>query len=130
MYFNFILNMIISLRNINNNNLLTLTTLSSVLSYIRSYSSLMVPRSISDRLTMIRISVVSSVPAPAIASCRRLAKNAGGHWTHSTGNHKSRYDSYKNVFIRWDQLIIIKQKVNYDYKQLILCVKDYIYFMP
>jgi hypothetical protein len=45
---------------------------------------LILPKSISLRLTIIRIRVISSVPPPAMALRSRLAKNVGGLWTHST----------------------------------------------
>lgn len=52
----------------------------------------MLPRSISERLTIILIRVVSSVPTPLIASQILLAKKAGGLWTHSTvWKNRNRY---------------------------------------
>lgn len=64
--------------------ILTFTDDSNVLSKSLSYSSFIFPRSISERLTTIRISDRSSVPAPSIALRNFLAKNAGGLCTHST----------------------------------------------
>lgn len=53
----------------------TLTALNNVRSYMRSYSDFMVPKSISDRLTIIRMRVLSSVPSPSIALCSSLERN-------------------------------------------------------
>lgn len=62
----------------------TFTALNSVRSYNLSNSALISPRSISERLTMILINVVSFVPNPFIAAYKRFAKNACGDCMYST----------------------------------------------
>lgn len=62
----------------------TLTSLSKVLSYSLSYSLLMAPRSISDRLTMMRMRVLSLVPMPCMAARSLVANQAAEFSTHST----------------------------------------------
>lgn len=55
---------------------------SRLLPYFAWKASLISPRSISERLTMIRINVLSFVPNPAIASCKRSAKKSTFDLTH------------------------------------------------
>lgn len=55
---------------------LTFTALSKVRSYCRSNDLLISPKSISDRETMIRINVESSVPIPFMARYKQVAKKS------------------------------------------------------
>ncbi|KAJ8891454.1 hypothetical protein PR048_003982 [Dryococelus australis] len=67
--------------------------LSKVLPYFSSKAFLMSPRSISERDTTMRISVLSLVPSPAMESWRRSAKNPTLLFTHFTANKEPHYTS-------------------------------------
>lgn len=62
----------------------TLIQDSKLLPYFCSKASLMSPKSISDRLTMIRMRVLSFVPIPAIDLYRRSAKKSTFELQHFT----------------------------------------------
>lgn len=69
--------------------ILTEIKLSRVFPYFSSNALFISPRSISERDTTIRISVLSLVPAPAIASCSLSAKNPTLLLTHLAKRRKN-----------------------------------------
>lgn len=61
---------------------------SRALPYLFWKACLMSPKSISERLTTIRIKVLSLVPIPAIESCKRSAKKSTFDFTHLANQYQ------------------------------------------